>query len=146
MKEKIKKHKGWFVLGIIVLVIYIVFAATRYSEHTLFIPFTGRVFDIDAEEMTCFTLRSGCTGENISYTEADEFQEMTNCLNGFRYIAWLPSNPFPTGGWTYAVRLDFKDGSSQTYTFGKNWIEAKGVVYFSVGKYFDEWAGLIDKT
>jgi hypothetical protein len=59
MKEKNKKHKVWFALGIIVFVIYVVFTATRYSEHTLFTPFTGRVFDIDAEELACLTLKSG---------------------------------------------------------------------------------------
>jgi hypothetical protein len=146
MKEKNKKHKVWFALGIIVFVIYVVFTATRYSEHTLFTPFTGRVFDIDAEELACLTLKSGYSGENISYTKADELQEMTDYLKGFRYIAWLPSNPFPTGGWTYAVRLEFKDGSAEAYTFGRTWIEVKGVVYFSTGKYFDEWAALLDKT
>lgn len=145
MKEKIKYRKGWYAIVIVVLDIYLVFATTRCDENTLFIPFTGRVFDIDTEELTCFTLKSGYSGGSISFKEDVVLQKMTDYLEGFRYIAWLPSNPFSTGGCNYAVRLDFKDGSAKTYTFGRTWIEAKGVIYFSGDKYFYEWAGLIDK-
>lgn len=140
MKQWIKKHKGWAIFGIIVFSIYLIFAVTRYSGHTTFIPFSGRVLNVEAEELDLIFIQSGTSGEMITYTSPDELQEMTDYLNGFRYVFWLPKNPVPASGWTYRAVLDFSDGTKESYYFGKNWLEVRGVRYFSASEYFEEWA------
>ena len=144
--ENIKKHRIWIFVAIILLVIFIVFAVTRCGSHTVFIPFTGRVLNIDAGELDLVYIHSGNTGEKISYTGTDELQMMADKLNGFRYILWLPKNPIPSGGWTYRVVLEFKDGTSQSYYFGGNWIEVRGLRYFNADKYFGDISGLLDEN
>lgn len=145
LMQKIKKRGIWIIVAIILLLIFIVFAVTRYSDHTLFIPFTGRVLNIDAGELDLVYIHSGNTGEKISYTETGEIQVMTDKLNGFRYILWLPKNPIPSGGWTYRMVFEFKDETSQSYYFGRNWIEVRGLRYFSADKYFDDLSELLDE-
>lgn len=146
MKQWIKKHPVWFSLICAVLVIYIVFGATRYSEHSTFIPFSGRVLDINGESLKEVSLHSGSTGEEIRFTDHDDVRDMMDRLNGFRYVFWIPKNPFPSGGWTYRVVLDFNFGPTESYYFGGNWIEVRGVRYFSSNSYFSQWAEALDNT
>ena len=146
MKQWIKNHKGWTVVGILFLSVYFIFAVTRYSGHTTFIPFTGRVLNIDMEDIDLYYIQSGTSGEIISYTDADEIKEITDRLNGFRYICWLPKNPIPAGGWTYRVVLDFSNGTKESYHFGRTWLEVRGVRYFSIGDYFSQWAEALDNA
>lgn len=146
MTQWIKKHPVWFSIFCAILVIYIIFAVTRYSKHTTFIPFTGRVLNIGVEELDLIYIQSGSSGEMIVFTAADEVQDMRELLNGFRYVFWLPKSPFPAGGWTFRVVLDFSNGTKESYYFGINWIEVRGVRYFSPGSYFSQWAEALDNT
>lgn len=144
MERWLKKHKVWFSLLCIALAIYIIFAATRYSAYTTFVPFTGRVLNIGAEDLDVVFLHSGESGKKLSYSTDEQVQKMADSLNSFRYVFWLPKNPIPSGGWTYRVGLEFKDGTKMSYYFGRDWIEVRGVRYFSHGSHFHQWAETLD--
>jgi hypothetical protein len=130
-KEKLKRIL--FKLVVVLIGIYLVFAITRYSRYTTYIPFAGRVFDLDSEEITGIQInRQG----DLYYVEGEEIQRVAEIFNAFRYKACVPIPPIQNCG-DYRVFIDFDDGESIRFHVNENGAYARGVWYFAAGDYLD---------
>lgn len=113
----------------IVLVLYAVFAATRYSEYTTYIPLAGKVFHIDTEDVAYIRFVNGF-GEEVVFESPEEVEIAAEMLESFHYWFCLPGKPPIFGGYQYFVQIMGKDGSYVNYEYGGCWLEARGVRYF----------------
>lgn len=124
--KRLKKKplsKGKKGLLIFALILYVIFAVTRYSKDTTYIPFTGRIFDIEVTEET--RIRATIGGTDVIW-EGEDAAEIAELLNSIRYWWWYPENPVPHGGWDYAfvVNGEWYEASPK----GKA-IQANGIWY-----------------
>ena len=58
MKFRIK-----IIIGIII--VYLIFVISRFGEFTTYIPLSGKIFDVDKENVTMVMLQNGKTGETM---------------------------------------------------------------------------------
>lgn len=138
-----RKRKLLLTLLAVLLVIYAPFVATRYTDNTWYVPFTGRVFRIDPDKVTCVRLQSGRSGE---YIELDDVEAAVETLNSFRYSRWSPILQ-KRGGWPYRVILYFGDPdalkpASVSFVFDESHVTVKGtltVCYTGREDTFAEW-------
>lgn len=124
--------------GIVLLLLFFaLFPATQRSLLTTFVPFTGKLFDLNPEHPIMVQLQSGTTGQSITFTDPEQIREANDYLNGFRYVFWRPKL-LATSGWSYRVSL-----GTLSYEFGENWIRVNNIIYYSAGGYFRQWTDLI---
>ena len=142
-KRKFQIKKIHVIRLVILLAVYTIFIATRYSGHTTYVPFTGRVFNINCEELEAVRFQSGNTGQYIYFRSDDEIKEVTDFLNAFRYRVWVPSLP-PIAGWGYRVTLFFYDGTSVSYFFNSFSICVNGVWHYGNLSYFREFTDALN--
>ena len=129
----LKKH--WIIPVLVLALAYlIVFVPSRFSAYTTYIPFSGKVFQISADDVDTITFWK--YGETIVYTDSEDKAEIVNLLNGFRYWYWMPSLPVGMGGWTYMIDID-GDSKSENYVFGDSWIKVNGLYLYGKTGYFD---------
>lgn len=79
------------------------FAYDELSNNEISGLFSYSVSDIEKIEF-----QDGNTGRLVSFTDETEINDIIEHLNAFRYDQ---IEPVASSGWTYAVRLWFKDGS-----------------------------------
>ena len=127
MKNPTRKRVPPFL--IIIIIVVTLFIATRYSAHTTYIPFTGKIFDIQPERYTEIDLQNGKSGEMKVYTTDEERSAIADTLNALRYRFWLPKIPIQTGGWQYRVILKIGDRYVD-YLFTERTITVNGICYF----------------
>jgi len=65
------------------------------------------LFSYSVSDIEKIEFQNGNTGELVAYTNETEINDIIDHLNAFRYDQIEPAND----GWTYAVRIWFKDGS-----------------------------------
>ena len=128
-KRKSPVKTVYIVLIVLIFAAYIFFVATRYSGHTMYIPFTGRVFNINSDDVEAIIIQSGNTGRMIEYSDKDEINKVTELLNAYRYSHWC-LNPIRGPGFYYAVTIIFNEGKSAGYFFNHSYpgsIIVKGI-------------------
>ena len=140
---KTSRRKKLIVAGIIIVALYLIFAVTRYSQYTTYIPFTGRIFDIDAGDLDGVTVRNGTTGESVYFETAEEIESIVCSINALRYKFWTPKAPGSRGGWSYGIKLGSGD-EYEWFLFTENWIEAQGVLYYIRGDALRQFVDLVE--
>ena len=78
-----KKRFSIFLL-VLCLVGYAVFAATRYSGYSTYVPFTGQIFRLKAGEVESVRITNGSTGVTCNYAEGEEgFSDLLDTLKSY---------------------------------------------------------------
>ncbi len=148
-RQWIKRHRILaLVLGCLLL-LYALFAATRFTKHTLYLPVSGRVFNIRAENVEELRVENGNTGKTAQLREPGEIREAVDALNGFRYRFCTPAFPFPTGGNDCTIWLDSGGeqvyGRAVGYKVKRNAVFFHGLWYWGEDNYFSDLIGLASK-
>lgn len=80
-------------VGLIGRFFYVGYILQRPEHFTTFEPFSGKLFDIDPEEVSYIDIDNH--GEPIKeytrYEDTEDVQEITEFLNSFRYRFWWPA-------------------------------------------------------
>jgi hypothetical protein len=144
-KREFKIKKRYIVLVGLLLLAYVPFIATRYCGHTTYIPFSGRVFDINIEEVEAIRFQSGNTGRYIKYLDEDEVMELVDYLNSFRYRVWLPEPP-RGAGWSYRIQIYFNnDEEDVSYYFNSFSICVNRVWFYGRLDYFRRFTDILNE-
>lgn len=130
------KKKRLIILLVVILLIAvpIVVRIVNLDDNTTYIPFSGRIFDFEAQDVSDLFIQSGRTGDNT--TEADA-EAVTEALNSLRSWFWFPElKLFETGGWEYRAAL--VDGNVQKSFYFNDapipYISVNGIVYILSGE------------
>ena len=99
------------------------------DDNTTYVPFSGRIFDFEVQDVSDLFIQNGTTGFNT--TESDT-EEIAKVLNGLRSWLWFPEiSLLETGGWSYRAAL--VDGSVQkSFYFNDSpipYISVNGIIY-----------------
>ena len=139
-----KKRFSIFLL-VLCLVGYAVFAATRYSGYSTYVPFTGQIFRLKAGEVESVRITNGSTGVTCNYAEGEEgFSDLLDTLNSLRYWAWIPDPPVARGGYEYVLWIQ-TGGESVGFQFTSRSILVRGIWYQVRGPQLGRLAELVDK-
>lgn len=126
-KKRIKKK--YVVLLIILLAAYLLFAFTRQSEYSTYVPFSGKVFNIKREDVDAVCIFNGNQVISVDLDDDQQIQQVVELLNGLRYQFWIPVPPIGSSGYSYLLWLEI-DGERIAFKFNKNQILVKNVWYF----------------
>lgn len=139
-----KKRTAIFLL-VLCLAGYAVFAATRYSGYSTYVPFTGQIFRLKAGEVEGVRITNGSTGVTQNYTEGEDgFLDLLDTLNSLRYWAWIPDIPVARGGYEYALWIQ-AGGESVYFQFTSRSILVRGVWFHVRGSQLGRLAELVEK-
>lgn len=128
MKKLLKKTGKTLLIVICALMLYAVIC-TMFVDHMTYFPLSGRIFNIDPDEVDSIAIRySGPNGVR-EFTSDQEKAKIVNYLNGLRYHFWIPLPDLGFAGWTYAITVE-EDGKTYWYEMGDDTLEAKGILYF----------------
>lgn len=144
-KTPVRKKAAAVFLLILLLAGYIVFAATRYSGYSTYVPFSGQIFSLKAGEVEGIRITNGSTGVTREYAEREEgFGDQLDTLNFLRYWAWIPEIPVARGGYEYALWIQ-TGGESVSFLFTTRSILVRGVWYHIRGPQLGQLADLVTK-
>jgi len=129
--------KKWKYVVLVVVALFGLFTATRISPFTTYLPFSGKIFCVDAEDTDMIFVQNGTTGEQHFFETTEERAHIAQQLESIRYRFWLPKPPLAAGGWSWRVVLE-SNGENRTYYFGKDHITVNGLVYFVQEEQLDE--------
>ena len=104
------------------------FVVSRYGEFTTYLPFFGKVFSVDPEQVDALFIQNGTTGEQVFFETAEEKRMMAQELNSLRYLFWVPTIPVAKGGWSYRIAIE-ADGKQYSYYFSENDMIVNGITY-----------------
>lgn len=119
-------RKKFIVVGVIFLMV--LFVTTRYSTYTTYVPFTGRIFDIEPDEVRRIRVENGSSLVQVEFTTQEELEEICKVLNNLRYTRWFPDIPIPMGGWSRCVFLDTGNGT-KFFEFTSKSLLSRGIWY-----------------
>lgn len=121
--------KRWKLIGLAcVLILWALFAVTRFGPFTTYLPFSGRLFAVDTAKAETIFVQNGTTGQQHFFDTEEEMDQIAEQLNGLRYRVWIPRLPIATGGWSYRMAIETGD-RQYSYTFGENYMIVNGIVY-----------------
>lgn len=138
MKKRFtKKRVIALILLLVFLATYFPFVSTRFSNYSTYFPCSGRVFDLAPEDgVKQIRLQNGTTGNMVDYFAGEEdFDDLINHLNSFRYLWWVPQIPVAKGGYSYWMAMDI-NGETVDFEFDRNSILVRGVWFHSGKKWF----------
>lgn len=115
-----------------VLVLWALFAVTRFGAVTTYVPFSGRIFSIDSSDVNTIFIQNGTTGQQYFFETGEEKDQIAEYLNDLRYCAWIPTLPIAKGGWSYRVAME-ADGSQYSCYFGNHHMTVNGILYIFPG-------------
>ena len=116
-------------LFILLAVLAVVFAATRYSRLTTYIPFTGRIFHVSPEEVRSIRVASSDSCTEVNFETEEELEEICNVLNNLRYQWWIPKIPLEMGGWSRAVFI-YTEDRHYFFQYGDSFLLCRGIWYW----------------
>lgn len=138
-----KRVKVLIIVGGLFLFGFILFAATRYSAYTTYVPFTGRIFSISEDKVDIVKIQSGGSGDFIDYSEQPEIQNFITELNGIRYKYWIPDIPLAMSGWNYRIVIYYGE-ESVSYYFGESHIKVRGIIYLCSDEFLSQLTALFN--
>jgi len=144
-KRRIKK--GFIlliVLFVIAVVTYLIFISTRYSDHTTYVPFSGRIFKINSEDVDFIRIVNGGNGNMYDCSDNEEIDTWVELLNSMRYRYWIPDAPIQRSGYRFALQLTV-NGESYSYQFDESNIRVKGVWFTISSDYFSNLISLVSR-
>lgn len=144
-KTFMDRYSTAVILTPIILISLLIFIFTRYSDMTTYIPFSGRVFDIDVETVEGINITDGPTQVDLLDGDDDKIHEIVDYLNAYHSDYWFPEPPVQRDGWQYNIALYTKDGACYSYEFTPGRILVNGIWYFSNDSYFDWLAELVEQ-
>ena len=121
-----KGKKRWIVLLTVVCLLLGVFVVTRYSTHTTYVPFSGRIFDIAPDEVQRIRVANSGACIFLEFETESELEEICQVLNNLRYQWWFPDIPIPKGGWSCCVFLD-TDNGTKLFEFNSKSLLSRGI-------------------
>lgn len=103
---------------VVFMVLCFILGLFRISAITTYIPFTGRYFDIEADEVEEFVIQH--YGDYIHFDSSEDIEMMCNHLNSMRYRCCLLFIEMIAkgGGPEYWLWVDLKDGTSHRISLG----------------------------
>ena len=141
-----EKYFALVTLFFLIVIPFLIFALTRFGPFTTYVPFSGKVFQMDSASIESFSIRDGSTGTMINYETEEDINEMAEFLGAFRSDYWVPDIPIPRSGWSYAVVVFSKDGTSDSFEFTPYWIQVRGIQYHIHDAYFDGLIDMVEKS
>lgn len=124
-----KKQLIALLVAVLLIVLPIAVRVICLDGNTTYVPFSGRIFEFEAHEVSDLFVQNGTTG--LRTTEADA-EAITEVLNSLRSRFWFPNLKFfKTGGWSYRVAL-VDGGVQKSFYFNDNpipYISVNGTIY-----------------
>lgn len=140
------KKKRLTILLVVLALIAVPFVVRIISldDNTTYVPFSGKIFDFEANEVSDLFLQNGTTGFNT--TEAD-VEAVAEALNSLRSRFWFPEiKLFQTGGWSYRAAL--VDGNVQKSFYFSDapipYISVNGIIYILSGEQAETLTAFVD--
>lgn len=125
-KHSRKRRVAGVVLLSLFLAGYLAFVVIRYSEYSMYIPFIGRVFRLNGEEVEKIRMVSGSTGNIADVEDEETVRELVDYLNSFRCQYWVPKIPLEAGGYSFALWIEL-NGESNYFQLTPDSILVKGI-------------------
>ena len=142
-KKRIKKrYVALIALLAIVAAAYLFFVSTRYSDHTTYIPFSGRVFKINSEDVDSIRIVNGSNGNMYMCIDHEEIDTWVEHLNSMRYRYWIPDAPIQRSGYRFALWLTV-NGEAYSYLFDESNINVKGIWFTGSDQYFSNLTDMV---
>ena len=139
---KTKTTPRWLkVLLVIFLILFLHTFFYRMSPFTTYIPFTGRLWSMNAGDMESIELRSiHLDYEECVITDPEALEELCDLLNSFRYSVILPEFLLPDygGGDNHAIFTDGKTGKEEFITFSERYVIFRDIRFYPRNDALDE--------
>lgn len=164
MRAPEKRLKKWHIILIVILslilIAYLIFVVTRFSGHTMYNPFTKRVFKIDSEQVSSIKIINGTTGDSficrpdefefvngatadsVIYEDHNKIKEVVDILNDFRFNRWKPDPPGERDGYSYTVCLCISE-EWHYYQFDKESVCVKNIWFWANDDQLEELTKLV---
>lgn len=142
-----RRHKfllRLLIIAIIFIILFTIFAVTRFSQYTIYVPFSGRIFNISNDQVKLIQVQNGSTGEYINFTNAGELNDFIVNINGLKYNYWITTGILKSDGWSYRIIIHFQDDYF-SYEFDDTWVEVHGVRYITSNTFLSELIAMFDK-